>query len=713
MSTKKSQKKARIKLLKGHEVNIYEPQSIQELCKLSDGFLASRGNGDTNIRIWEITTGKCIQIIDTGIIVNNINNIKTMAHISSETSPNLIAFLQHVTNPLSSSNNEIRICNYITGEMIDQNPDATIRSRIPMDNSIIVIQEICGFNANIAFLVYSQSHLYYIFIWNTDIGDYVNTIQINGILEPNCLCSAGANLLAFIDFFGLRIYILNWENGVLRNIDTTFTHPSYYLKYIGNGKLLVAGREDNIKIINIDTSDILHSLDRSLFGSFSSICHLMNNYIALYSVDKINIWNVDTNKMVNTLTVDIKASNSPAMTYLGDNSIAIAGYIKEGRKKQEPVIQVIYKDNKYLDILFSQFVRGTGKPIVIPGKRKKNEPKVIPPLPADPLRIIYSFLKENPMVPKESPKKKSLLPIKASSPPKPQPYISEANYEKRTARLFEQLAKGEHPTQIAVKHATRPRSPYVSPVSEEKKVFIPDIVDIANANIDPKTQTRRKRKIYKKLKELQEAKEKLAKLYSRKLQKEKDILYRKIATKAGVKQLTQNKKKIIENAIEKASVSGKVDEDDLIEKLQDDLYTKLRKRAGLKTLHHTKRRLIDNALERASVSGEVDEDDLVRILKLPVDRIVPLPKARVKLPARKTATKKVNKSAKIPTKKLVLKRKPISQKSSTSSSPNIRKKPAKKLVLKRKPISQKSSTSSSPNTRKKSAYRKPSSDSSD
>ena len=93
------QKKTRVKLLKGHEVNIYEPQSIRELCKLGDGFLASRGNGDRNIRIWDITTGKCIHIIDTGITVTNDNNIKTMAHISSETSPNLIAFLRQVTNP--------------------------------------------------------------------------------------------------------------------------------------------------------------------------------------------------------------------------------------------------------------------------------------------------------------------------------------------------------------------------------------------------------------------------------------------------------------------------------------------------------------------------------------------------------------------------------------------------------------------------------------
>jgi transcription initiation factor IIF auxiliary subunit len=294
--------------------------------------------------------------------------------------------------------------------------------------------------------------------------------------------------------------------------------------------------------------------------------------------------------------------------------------------------------------------------------------------------------------------------------------MGEANYEKRTAYFLEQLAKGEHPLQKAAKHATRKRSPYVSPVSEEEKVFIPDIVDIADANIDPKTQTRRKRKIYKKLQELQEAKDKLAKLYSHKLKKEKDTLYRKIATKAGVKQLTQDKKKIIENAIEKASVSGEVDEEDLIEKLQDDLYTRFRKRAGLKTLHYTKKRLIDNALERASVSGEVDEDDLVRILKLPVDHKIPFPKPRVTLSARKTVTKKVNKSAKIPAKKLVLKRKSISPKFSTSSSPNIRKKPTKK-VLQSKTASRKLSTSnSSPNTRRKpskSAYRKPSSDSSD
>jgi WD40 repeat protein len=348
MSAKTPKQKTRAKLLKGHEVNIYESQSIRELCKLSDGFLASRGNGDRNIRIWDITTGKCIQIIDTGITVNNTDNMKTMAHISSETSPNLIAFLRDVANPIySSSNIEIGICNYITGEIIDQNPAATIRDHIlPVAFGMIYIQEICGFNANIAFLVRSQFNRYYICIWNTDIGDYVNTIQLEGIPQPRSLCAVGPNLLAFTDAF--RIYILNWENGVLRHIDTTFTRALYHLEYIGNGKILVADRGATVEIINIDTSDLLHSLDRNLFVGFGSICHLMNNYVALYTVDKIKVWNVDTNKMVNTLTVDIKAPNSPALTYLGDNRIAIAGYIKKG-KKQEPVIQIIDTDNKYLD----------------------------------------------------------------------------------------------------------------------------------------------------------------------------------------------------------------------------------------------------------------------------------------------------------------------------------------------------------------------------
>ena len=228
-------------------------------------------------------------------------------------------------------------------------------------------------------------------------------------------------------------------------------------------------------------------------------------------------------------------------------------------------------------------------------------------------------------------------------------------------------------------------------------MFIPDIVDIANANIDPKTQTRRKRKVYKKLQEIQVAKDKLAKIYSRKLEKEKDTLYRKLATSAGIKQLTQDKKKIIENAIEKASVSGEVDEEDLIEKLQDDLYTRLRKRANLKTLHYTKKRVIDNAIDRASVSGEIDEDDLVRILKLPVDRSIPLPRARVKLPARKTVTKKL-------IKKTATAQKPSAQKPSTQ-------KPSTQTSSAQKPSTQTSSApklSTKKSSTKKSATKKPS-----
>lgn len=688
------QKKIKVKILKGHEVNIYEQQSIRELCKLGDGFLASRGNGDRNIRIWDITTGKCIQIIDTGITVTNDNNIKTMVHISSEMSPNLIAFVKRSTNESINSNNEIGICNYITGEILDQNPCANIRNHIPLGAGQISIQEICGFYANIAFIVRTQINRPYICIWNTDINDYANAIALEGI-NPFGLCSVGDELLAFTD--NTRIQILNWTNAVLRNIGTTFTNPLYYLEYIGNGKILVADRGSLIEIINIDTLNVLSRLSKDIFGTSNNICHLNNNYVALYTDSRIAIWNVETGAKVNELRVDISIKPNSALTYLGDNRIAIAGYINEGRKKQKttPVIQIIDTNNTYLDVIFSQFVRGTGKSIVIPGKRKKNEPKVIPPLPADPLRIIYSFLKENPIVPKEKLKKKSLSPINASSSSESPPYMDKANYEKRTKYLFEQLAKGKHPSQKAAKHATRERSPYVSPVSEEEKVFIPDIIDIANANIDPKTQTRRKRKVYKKLQEIQAARDKLAKLYSRKLKKDRDTLYRKLATSAGIKQLTQDKKAIIENAIEKASVSGEVDEDDLIEKLQDDVYTRLRKRANLKTLHYTKKRVIDNAIDRASVSGEVDEDDLVRILKLPVDRSRPLPKVRVKLPARKTVTKKLIK------------------KSVTVQKPSIQKSPAQKPSPQRpsakKPSTKKSSTKKS-STKKPSAYNSNSSD---
>jgi hypothetical protein len=321
-------------------------------------------------------------------------------------------------------------------------------------------------------------------------------------------------------------------------------------------------------------------------------------------------------------------------------------------------------------------VRGTAKSIVLPGKRKKNEPKVIPPLPTDSLRIIYSFLKENPIVPKEKLKKKSLSPIKASpsSENESPPYMGVLDYEKRTKYLFEQLAKGKHPSQKAARRATREYSPSASPVSEEEKVFEPDIIDIANANIDPRTQTRRKRKVYKKLLEIQEAKDTLTKLYSRKLKKERDTLYSKLARKAGVKQMTKDKKKIIDNAIEKASVSGEVDEDDLIEKLQDNLYTRLRKRADLKTLHPQKKRLIDNAIDRASVSGEVDEEDLIRVLKMPIDRRAPLPRVRVTRKPRPVPKKIIQKPVVVaPTKKLSVQQKTAIKKynksSSSSSSP--------------------------------------------
>ena len=74
----------------------------------------------------------------------------------------------------------------------------------------------------------SQFNRYYICIWNTDVGDYVNTIQLEGIPQPRSVCSVGANLLAFTDAF--RIYILNWENEVLRHIDTTFTRTIHHLE---------------------------------------------------------------------------------------------------------------------------------------------------------------------------------------------------------------------------------------------------------------------------------------------------------------------------------------------------------------------------------------------------------------------------------------------------------------------------------------------------